>query len=71
MRTTVAIDDEILARAQELTGIKEKSRLIIEALNALIQRESAPAAWRGWVEARRKSDRPLLADGKRRVVLGI
>ena len=35
------IDDEILARAQELTGIKEKSRLIVEALNALIQRESA------------------------------
>jgi len=41
MRTTVAIDDEILARAQELTGINEKSRLILEALNALIQRESA------------------------------
>jgi Arc/MetJ family transcription regulator len=41
MRTTVAIDDEILARAQELTGIHEKSRLILEALNALIQRESA------------------------------
>jgi len=42
MRTTVAIDDEILARAQELTGIHEKSRLILEALNALIQRERAP-----------------------------
>jgi len=41
MRTTVTIDDEIPARAQELTGIKEKSRLIVEALNALIQRESA------------------------------
>ena len=41
MRTTVAIDDEILARAQELTGIHEKSRLILEALNVLIQRESA------------------------------
>jgi len=41
MRTTVAIDDEILARAQELTGINEKSRLILEALKALIQRESA------------------------------
>jgi Arc/MetJ family transcription regulator len=41
MRTTVAIDDEILARAEELTGIHEKSRLILEALNALIQRESA------------------------------
>jgi Arc/MetJ family transcription regulator len=41
MRTTVAIDGEILARAQELTGIHEKSRLILEALNALIQIESA------------------------------
>jgi Arc/MetJ family transcription regulator len=41
MRTTVTIDDEILARAQELTGINEKSHLILEALNALIQRESA------------------------------
>jgi Arc/MetJ family transcription regulator len=41
MRTTVTIDDAILARAQELTGIKEKSRLIVAALNALIQRESA------------------------------
>lgn len=25
MRTTVVIDDELLARAQELTGIEEKS----------------------------------------------
>jgi Arc/MetJ family transcription regulator len=41
MRTTVALDDDLVAQAQQLTGIKEKSRLILEALNALIARESA------------------------------
>lgn len=41
MRTTVALDDELIAQAQALTGITEKSRLILEALNALIARESA------------------------------
>lgn len=41
MRTTLAIDDALLARAQELTGLKEKSALVREALTALIERESA------------------------------
>ena len=41
MRTTIALDDEQVARAQALTGLKEKSSLVREALNALIQRESA------------------------------
>jgi Arc/MetJ family transcription regulator len=41
MRTTMALDDELLAEAQELTGLKEKSGLIREALKALIERESA------------------------------
>jgi len=41
MRTTLAIDDELLARAQVMTGIKEKSALVREALKALIERESA------------------------------
>lgn len=40
MRTTLALDDELLAQAQELTGLKEKSGLIREALKALIARES-------------------------------
>ena len=40
MRTTLALDDELLARAQELTGLKEKSSLVREALKALIARES-------------------------------
>ena len=41
MRTTIALDDALVARAQELTGLKEKSSLLREALTALIQRENA------------------------------
>jgi Arc/MetJ family transcription regulator len=41
MRTTMALDDELVAEAQELTGLREKSSLIREALKALIERESA------------------------------
>lgn len=41
MRTTVALDDDLLAKAQAFTGLKEKSALIREALTALIERESA------------------------------
>ena len=41
MRTTLAIDDDLLARAQALTGQHEKSALVREALRALIERESS------------------------------
>lgn len=41
MRTTLALDDELLAEAQRLTGTKEKAVLVREALTALIERESA------------------------------
>jgi Arc/MetJ family transcription regulator len=41
MRTTLALDDDLLERAQALTGLKEKSNLVREALKALIERESA------------------------------
>lgn len=41
MRTTLAIDDELLARASELTGIKEKAALVRHALTLLVQREAA------------------------------
>jgi Arc/MetJ family transcription regulator len=41
MRTTLALDDDLLAKAQELTGLSEKTVLVREALRALIQRESA------------------------------
>ncbi len=41
MRTTLALDDDLVAKAQAFTGVKEKSSLIREALKALIERESA------------------------------
>jgi len=41
MRTTLALDDDLLARAMDLTGIEEKTALVREALNALVERESA------------------------------
>jgi Arc/MetJ family transcription regulator len=41
MRTTIALDDQLLAKAEALTGVKERTALIREALEALIQRESA------------------------------
>lgn len=40
MRTTLNIDDELLERAAELTGITQKTSLVREGLKALIQRES-------------------------------
>ncbi len=41
MRTTIALDDDLIAAAQRYTGIKEKSALVHEALKALVQREAA------------------------------
>ena len=41
MRTTINLDDELVAKAQDFTGIKEKTRLIHLGLEALIQREAA------------------------------
>lgn len=41
MRTTIALDDELIAKAEAYTGLREKSALVREALKALIERESA------------------------------
>ncbi len=41
MRTTLNIDDQLLAEAQGMTGLAEKTVLVREALKALIERESA------------------------------
>jgi Arc/MetJ family transcription regulator len=41
MRTTVTLDDELLAKAQKYTGIQEKSVLVDAALKALVEREAA------------------------------
>ena len=41
MRTTLNIDDEALERASQLTGIKEKTRLVRLGLESLIACESS------------------------------
>ena len=41
MRTTLALDDELLAEAEFYTGIREKSALVRAAPKALIEREAA------------------------------
>lgn len=41
MRTTINIDDDLLEKAAELTGIREKTTLVRRGLEALIARESA------------------------------
>ena len=41
MRTTVTIDEDLIARAAELTGRSETSALMRLGLKALIQQESA------------------------------
>ena len=41
MRTTLTIDDQLLAKAQQITGVTGKSVLVHEGLKALIERESA------------------------------
>ena len=41
MRTTLVLDNELIERARELTGIKEKTALIHAALKELIAREAA------------------------------
>lgn len=40
MRTTLVIDDEIIRKASELTGIKEKNSLVRMGLEALISNQS-------------------------------
>ena len=41
MRTTLILDDELIAKARGITGVVEKTALVHEGLRALIARESA------------------------------
>ena len=41
MRTTITIDDELMAKAAKLAGPLDRSALIREGLKAFIERESA------------------------------
>jgi Arc/MetJ family transcription regulator len=72
MRTTITLDDELLAQAREMTGIEERSTLIHDGLRALIQREAARRLARlggsdptASMPPRRRS-RPVVGRAKRR-----
>jgi Arc/MetJ family transcription regulator len=41
MRTTLALDDDLVQTAQEFTGVTEKTALVRIALKALIEREAS------------------------------
>ena len=41
MRTTINIDDELLAKVTKLAGPMDRTAIVTEALKALIERESA------------------------------
>lgn len=41
MRTTINIDDDLLAKAAKLTGSLDRTAMVREGLRALIERESA------------------------------
>lgn len=40
MRTTLNLDDELMAEAMSLSGIEEKTQVLHEALRSLIAREA-------------------------------
>ena len=61
MRTTLILDRELVSRAQALTGIHEKTRVIHEGLRAQVARESARR-----LAALGGSDRRAVAPGRRR-----
>lgn len=49
VRTTINLDDELLAKAIKLTGPIDRTAVLSEALKALIERETAKrlARWAG------------------------
>lgn len=56
MRTTLIIDQGLIERARQLTGIQEKTALVRAGLEALIAREAAKRlAALGGVEPRLRS----------------
>ncbi len=60
MRTTVTIDDRLLAEAQRVCGLSGKAALVREGLRALMERESARRL------ARRGGGEPRLEPAPRR-----
>lgn len=63
MRTTITIDDELLAKAMEYTGVKERATVIRMALESLVAREAGRRLARlggsdpdAWAAPRRRPD---------------
>ena len=62
MRTNIVIDDELLKRAQDLTGIKTKKAVIQQALETLVRLQEqrqvrslrGKLTWEGDLEAQRQ-----------------
>ena len=66
MRTTINIGAKLLAEAQRMTGIAEKTALVSEGLWALIERESARRLARlGETEPQRSLSCKASPDGNR------
>src|SRR4051812_27054950 len=67
MRTTLILDDELIAKARAMTGLEEKTALVHEGLRALIARESARrlAALGGSERTRRTAHRRRPARARR------
>jgi hypothetical protein len=52
MRTTIALEDELVETAKSFSGIEETSALIKTALTQLVQREAGPTSrCIGWNDA--------------------
>ena len=49
MRTTLKLDDMLLARDKSLTGHDDVAALVHEALTALVSSARAHDGWRFWV----------------------
>ena len=60
MRTTLTIDDQLIKRAAQLTGVQEKTQLVRLGLEALISREAAKRL------ARLGGSEPYIKDIRRR-----
>jgi Arc/MetJ family transcription regulator len=67
MRTTLILDDALIAKARGITGLQEKTTLVHEGLRALIARESARRlAALGGTERQLRTPRRRRPSGNRR-----
>ena len=67
MRTTLNIDDSLLGRATQLSGLREKTAVVRAGLEALVARESAKrlAALGGSQKAVRRIPRRRVRPGRK------